>query len=68
VTTTSTGFAGWHRQDHRQPWREVCRAGTEDEAWDSLLDHTAGGDKLILPVGENPNTRPSPLVPRRRCI
>jgi hypothetical protein len=61
-------FTGWYRQTSRDRWRAVCHAPSEDIAWAMLLDHTAAGDKVILPSGENPNTRPSALVPRRRCL
>jgi hypothetical protein len=35
----------------------VCQADTEDAALGKLLDAVRGGDKTVLPAGENPNER-----------
>jgi hypothetical protein len=63
MNTTGT-FTGWYRQTARNRWRPVVHAQSEDEAWAMLLDHVAGGDKLILAAGElDPNDKPSTLTP-----
>jgi hypothetical protein len=63
---TTGSFTGWYRQTARQPWRAVVRADSADEAWAQLLDHVAGGDKVILPSGLDPDAKPSSLVPRHQ--
>jgi hypothetical protein len=57
MITTTFGYCGWHRPDKRSAWRLVCQADTEDAALGKLLDAVRGGDKTVLPAGENPNER-----------
>ena len=42
-TATATTWHGWLRSDKRSPWRMVCRADTEAQALDQLLDAVADG-------------------------
>jgi hypothetical protein len=52
------GFVGWHRPGRgRKPWKAVARGETEAECFSRLLTAVAGGDKLVLPAGQDPNTR-----------
>jgi hypothetical protein len=54
---TAQPWIGWHRPTG-DAWREVCRANTEYEAWDKLLDLATPGDKAVLPRGKRPEERP----------
>jgi hypothetical protein len=50
-------FVGWHRTGSCSPWRIAVEADTEDEAWAALLSAVDGGDKTVLPQGQDPNRR-----------
>lgn len=50
-------FIGWYRRDRRSPWRAVVADNDESKCLNHLSDTVAGGDKVVLPRGENPNER-----------
>lgn len=54
------GYVGWHRQGRGSRWRAVVRGDSEDEVFAMLLVAVAGGDKLVLASGDDPNLRPKP--------
>jgi hypothetical protein len=55
TTNTAARRVGWHRPDHRSPWRMASEAATDDEAFNRLLNAVAGGDKVVLRSGDDPN-------------
>jgi hypothetical protein len=48
-------FVGWWRRDAASPWRPLVYNSDEDRAFNRLLDAALGGDKLVLPAGQDPN-------------
>jgi hypothetical protein len=53
-------FIGWCRRDTSKRWRAVVRADTEDEAWGAMLTSVQGGDKCVLPEGQDPHANVPP--------
>ncbi len=55
-------FIGWMRPTRKHPWQAVCGAVDEWACWGRLIAYRHPGDglgveKVVLPAGENPNTR-----------
>jgi hypothetical protein len=50
-------FTGWWRPDSRSPWHRIVHGGDETDVLNKLLDCVRGGDKCVLPAGQNPNER-----------
>jgi hypothetical protein len=50
-------WVGWWREHPPRPWQPVVRVRSEAEALDLLLQHYPGGDKCVLPSGQDPNRR-----------
>ena len=65
TNTILASWTGWHRPDPNSPWRTVVTAATEDAAFQRLLDAVRGGDKTVLQVGQDPNTKPAAMRRRR---
>ena len=60
MTTTLTPespWTGWHRP-LGGTWEEYCRASTEREAWDALLDLAEPGDRTVTRGNRRPEDRP----------
>jgi hypothetical protein len=54
-TTPTESFVGWHRRDRLSNWCAVVTGDTEDAVYRQLLNMVQGGDKVILPAGQDPN-------------
>jgi hypothetical protein len=65
TTATPTSWTGWHRPGPGARWQVIVTADTEDAAFQRLLDFVRGGDKTVLPVGIDPNTKPATIRRRR---
>jgi hypothetical protein len=65
-TTPTKSFVGWHRHDRLSKWRAVVSGETEDEVYRQLLSMVRGGNKVILPTGQDPNItlRVTPVLRR----
>jgi hypothetical protein len=48
-------WTGWHRPDRRSRWRKASEGATDDEAFNRLFNAVAGGDKVVLRAGDDPN-------------
>jgi hypothetical protein len=53
-------FVGYHRSSKRERWRAVVQGETDAVAFGKLLDAVAGGDKVVLATGIDPNHQPRP--------
>jgi len=51
---SETVLIGWFRPP-RGHWEEFCRAPTESQCWEKLLDLAESGDKAVLPAGRHPD-------------
>jgi hypothetical protein len=62
-TTTRPAYVGWLRPNGKGPWRAVCSAPTDAEAFQLLLGHARMYrfvDLLTLPTtGQDPNVLPA---------
>jgi hypothetical protein len=56
VSPRPSAFVGWYRAKRPQRWRPVVQADNEEAALDRLLSEPPG-DKIVLPVGRDPNQR-----------
>ena len=52
----TTGYVAWGRWSRRGRWFKLCEAPTQQECFDRMLDVKGRGlDKLLLPIGRDPN-------------
>jgi hypothetical protein len=68
MLTKEPGFTGWLRPSGKGPWRVVCSAPTDAEAFRRLQDHARQYrfvDLLTTAAGENPNALPRWDRPRK---
>jgi hypothetical protein len=56
VSKQAVRWVGWQRRDSSDVWRPVIGGTSEDEVFNRLLDRRLPGDKVILPMGRNPNS------------
>jgi hypothetical protein len=54
---TKQCFVGWWRPDPKTPWRRIVHGSDERAALNRLLNAVPGGDKVVLPAGNNLNAR-----------
>ncbi len=52
--TSATKYVGWHRLGPNLPWHRIAEAPDQLSCW-RLMRSPPGGDKVVLPVGEDPN-------------
>lgn len=55
-------YCGWYRLNPRRRWTNIVTADDETTALFQMLDATQGRDKIVLPLGCNPNDTPRALV------
>ena len=56
VIKSKPRYVGWHRNGPGFKWKAILGAETDTECLNKLLDFIRGGDKTVLPLGQNPNT------------
>lgn len=64
MTTSTTGFVGWHRPHNRSRWHPVCHGDSAEVVLSKLLDNIRGGDKCVLAANVDAND-PQRRVGRR---
>lgn len=57
MTTTATGYIGWHRPAGSRKWVKLSVAPTWAECWQRLLqtERVTGGESVVLENHRNPN-------------
>ncbi len=59
TTNSEAAWVGWYRKDPSEPWRRIAEAADRRTCW-HLMAEPRGGDKVVLPAGEDPNIPKQP--------